>query len=292
MRLPFVVEMAANAFFYKASISVSGYAVLTTANANLLMVHGTPAQKDVFAARELSGQWFGTMCLSEPQAGSSLSDIATRAVPDGDDHPADVLGRPIASQATRCDPGGDREITRLHRIWCWPDPGGWRWCPAPAGSRCSRPRCTWTPRASCGERNDVAPGGLNLAGAPRHHQLLCSISTARRRHRIPGRSGPARAKHVPDERGAIRVGPAPRRWPGGRGGVEYARTQGRPRGAVARDASGAACPSSSTWMRAHPAGAALSEGALALELYCAGWSASGTRAARLPRGRPRCCWNC
>ena len=92
MQLPCVIEMAANAFFHKASIAMAGYALLTSGNANLLMAHGTPAQREVFAKNEFSGRWFGTMCLSEPQAGSSLSDVATRAVPDGDDCEADPLG--------------------------------------------------------------------------------------------------------------------------------------------------------------------------------------------------------
>ena len=92
MQLPCVIEMAANAFFHKASIAMTGYALLTSGNANLLMAHGTPAQREVFARNQFSGRWFGTMCLSEPQAGSSLSDVATRAVPDGDDFEADPLG--------------------------------------------------------------------------------------------------------------------------------------------------------------------------------------------------------
>ena len=48
------------------------------------MAHGTPAQREVFAKNEFAGRFFGTMCLSEPQAGSSLSDVATRAAPDGE----------------------------------------------------------------------------------------------------------------------------------------------------------------------------------------------------------------
>ena len=78
MQLPYLVEAAANAFFGKASISIGGN-LLTVGNANLLMAHGTPLQKQVFAANEFNGRWAGTMCLSEPQAGSSLSDIATSA---------------------------------------------------------------------------------------------------------------------------------------------------------------------------------------------------------------------
>ncbi len=92
MQLPCVVEMAANAFFSKAGIGLGGGGMLTSGDANLLMAHGTPRQREVFAKHEFAGRWFGTMCLSEPQAGSSLSDIATRAEPDGDDFEADPLG--------------------------------------------------------------------------------------------------------------------------------------------------------------------------------------------------------
>jgi butyryl-CoA dehydrogenase len=92
MQLPCVVEMAANVFFAKASVGLHGGNVLTTANANLLLTHGSERQRKVFAARELRGEWFGTMCLSEPQAGSALADILTRAVPDGVEFEADPLG--------------------------------------------------------------------------------------------------------------------------------------------------------------------------------------------------------
>ena len=91
MQLPYTVEAAANAFFAMASVSIGSH-MLTTGNANLLMVHGTPAQKEVFARHEFSGRFSGTMCLSEPQAGSSLSDITTRATPDGAEFDADPLG--------------------------------------------------------------------------------------------------------------------------------------------------------------------------------------------------------
>ena len=91
MQLPYTVEAAANAFFSMASVSI-GSGMLTTGNANLLMVHGTEAQKEVFAKNEFAGRFSGTMCLSEPQAGSSLSDVTTRAVPDGDGFEADPLG--------------------------------------------------------------------------------------------------------------------------------------------------------------------------------------------------------
>ena len=91
MQLPYTIEAPANAIFTIASASIGG-GMLTKGNAGLLMAHGTEAQKNVFAKTEYTGRWSGTMALSEPQAGSSLSDIATRATPDGDDFASDPLG--------------------------------------------------------------------------------------------------------------------------------------------------------------------------------------------------------
>jgi butyryl-CoA dehydrogenase len=91
MQLPYTVEAAANTFFAMASVSM-GSGLLTVGNANLLMAHGSELQKEVFALNEFSGRWSGTMCLSEPQAGSSLSDVMTRATPDGAAYQQDPLG--------------------------------------------------------------------------------------------------------------------------------------------------------------------------------------------------------
>src|SRR3954468_15591379 len=91
MQLPYTIEAAAGTFFATASVSIGG-GLLTKGHAHLLLVHGTEAQKAVFARNEFSGRFSGTMALSEPQAGSSLSDISTRATPDGADYEADALG--------------------------------------------------------------------------------------------------------------------------------------------------------------------------------------------------------
>jgi butyryl-CoA dehydrogenase len=87
LQLPCVVEMAGNAFFSKASVGCGGYTLLTSGNASLILAHGTPKQREVFAARELTGQWMGTMCLSEPAIGSSLGDITSRAELDDANDP-------------------------------------------------------------------------------------------------------------------------------------------------------------------------------------------------------------
>ena len=83
MQLPHVVDKACFACFKAANVATSAYPFLTVGNANLLLAHGSPEQIDTFVRPMLAGRFFGTMCLSEPQAGSSLADITTRAEPDG-----------------------------------------------------------------------------------------------------------------------------------------------------------------------------------------------------------------
>lgn len=79
MQLPSTLEKAASTFFTGANIGTSSYTFLTVGNANTLLHYGTPQQIDTFVKPMMEGRFFGTMCLSEPQAGSSLSDITTRA---------------------------------------------------------------------------------------------------------------------------------------------------------------------------------------------------------------------
>lgn len=79
LQLPHVVSMSINGMFTAANLGIANYSFLTIANANLLAAFASDEQKARFLPPMLEGRWFGTMCLSEPQAGSSLSDIRTRA---------------------------------------------------------------------------------------------------------------------------------------------------------------------------------------------------------------------
>ncbi|RYF76861.1 MAG: acyl-CoA dehydrogenase [Comamonadaceae bacterium] len=165
MQLPYTLQAAANSFFAMASVSI-GSGMLTSGNANLLMVHGTDMQKEVFAKNEFSGRWSGTMCLSEPQAGSSLSDVATRAVPDGDDFQADPLGPRYRLTGNKMwISAGDHELTEniVHIVLAKiPGPDG-KLVPGTRGiSLFIVPkRMVGTDGALTGERNDVALAGLN-----------------------------------------------------------------------------------------------------------------------------------
>ena len=166
MQLPCVVEKAGNSFFSQACIAMGGYAMLTVGNASLLVAHGTERQQQVFAAREFAGEWFGTMCLSEPQAGSSLSDISTRAVPDGDGFDADPLGPRYRIKGNKMwISGGEHELTPniVHLVLAKiPGPDG----KLPAGVKgislfIVPKKLVDADGRLTGERNDVELAGLN-----------------------------------------------------------------------------------------------------------------------------------
>jgi alkylation response protein AidB-like acyl-CoA dehydrogenase len=84
-QIPALIHTASTALTMAANIATAAYPMLTVANVRLLASLGLPGQIETFARPLVEGRWFGTMCLSEPQAGSSLSDVTTRAVTDGTD---------------------------------------------------------------------------------------------------------------------------------------------------------------------------------------------------------------
>ena len=86
LQLPWTVAQACMAFFQGANVGTIAYPFLTMANANLLRAFGTQEQKALYLKPMLEGRYFGTMMLTEPQAGSSLSDVATRAEPQAEGH--------------------------------------------------------------------------------------------------------------------------------------------------------------------------------------------------------------
>ncbi|MDT0633750.1 acyl-CoA dehydrogenase [Spectribacter hydrogenoxidans] len=84
LQLPYTISQSVAALFTAANIGTAGYPFLTGAAANLLRVVGSPEQQTRYMQPMIAGRFFGTMCLSEPQAGSSLGDIRTRAIPNED----------------------------------------------------------------------------------------------------------------------------------------------------------------------------------------------------------------
>ncbi|MFN7727156.1 MAG: acyl-CoA dehydrogenase [Rubrivivax sp.] len=165
MQLPYTLEAAANGFFGKASVSI-GAGMLTTGNANLLMAHGSPLQQQVFALNEFSGRFSGTMCLSEPQAGSSLSDVATKATPDGEGFEADPLGPRFRLRGNKMwISAGEHEITEniIHLVLAKIPGADGKIIPGVKGiSLFIVPKhLVDTQGELTGERNDVALAGLN-----------------------------------------------------------------------------------------------------------------------------------
>ena len=299
MQLPCVVEMAANAFFSKASVAMGGYAMLTSGNASLLMAHGTPAQREVFAKNEFAGRWFGTMCLSEPQAGSSLSDVATRAVPDGDDFESDPLGPRYRLRGNKMwISAGEHEITEniVHLVLAKvPGPDGKLVAGTRGISLFIVPKWLVDERAELtGERNDVALAGLNhKLGYRGTTNTLLNFGEGRFPVRASGGGGldgagaGAIGYRVGEVGGGLRcmfhmmnearigvgLGAVMLGYAGYEASLEYARqrSQGRPITGGGKDASQPQVPliRHADIKRMLLAQKAYCEGGLALELYCA-----------------------
>ncbi|MDM0112262.1 acyl-CoA dehydrogenase [Variovorax sp. J22R133] len=157
MGLPTVVERAGMAWLMGANVATAGYAYLTIGNANLLMAHGKPEQVRKYVPAMAQGRFFGTMCLSEPQAGSSLADVRTKAVPQSD-------GRYRIFGNKMWISGGDHEVSEniVHLVLAKiPDARG-QLPPGVQGiSLFTVPRRLVNGDGTLGERNDVVPAGVN-----------------------------------------------------------------------------------------------------------------------------------
>ncbi len=82
--LPELVAAAANEIWQSANMAFALCPMLTEGCAVALGIHGSHDLKAIFLPKLVSGEWAGTMNLTEPQAGSDLAEIKTRAVPNGD----------------------------------------------------------------------------------------------------------------------------------------------------------------------------------------------------------------
>ncbi|MBO9648133.1 MAG: acyl-CoA dehydrogenase C-terminal domain-containing protein [Variovorax sp.] len=157
MGLPSAVERAGFAYLMAANVATAGYAFLTIGNANLLMAHAEPEQVAKYVPPMGEGRFFGTMCLSEPQAGSSLADIRTKALPTGD-------GRYRLFGNKMWISGGDHDVSEniVHLVLAKiPDANG-QLLPGVQGiSLFTVPRRLVNEDGSVGERNDVALAGVN-----------------------------------------------------------------------------------------------------------------------------------
>ncbi len=153
MQLPWMAHQAINSMFVCANTSVSNYAFLTQGATNMLNECGSQELKDKYMPKMLEGDWFGTMCLSEPQAGSSLADIRTKAEPMGD-------GSYKITGTKMWISGGDHELTEniIHMVLA-KIPG------SPPGvkgiSLFLVPKHQVNDDGTIGESNNIALAGLN-----------------------------------------------------------------------------------------------------------------------------------
>jgi butyryl-CoA dehydrogenase len=289
MQLPYTVEAAANAFFACASVSI-GVTMLTVGNANLLMQHGSDLQKQVFALNEFNGRFAGTMCLSEPQAGSSLSDVATRATPDGDDFASDPLGQRYRLKGNKMwISTGDHELTEniVHLVLAKiPGADGKTIAGTKGISLFIVPKHLVDAQGQLtGERNDVALAGLNhKLGWRGTVNTLLNFGEGK----YPVRGAPGAVGYLVGEAGKglqcmfhmmneARIGVGLAATMLGLAGyyasLDYAktRTQGRPVGPAGKDPSQPPVRliEHADIKRMLLAQKAYGEGALALGLYCA-----------------------
>ena len=84
MGLPATLGMAINEMVCSANMSFGMYPGLSEGAYNALYLHGTDDQKDTYLPKLVTGEWSGTMCLTEPHCGTDLGLIRTKAVPNGD----------------------------------------------------------------------------------------------------------------------------------------------------------------------------------------------------------------
>ncbi|MDR7159095.1 acyl-CoA dehydrogenase [Arthrobacter sp. BE255] len=274
-QLPHVVDRACFAWFQAANIATSAYPMLTAAATRVLLAFGTERDVERYATPMIEGRFFGTMCLSEPDAGSSLADIAVRAElqPDGTFR---LFGGKMWIS------GGDHEMSEniVHLVLA-------RAVDAPQGIRglslYAVPKYLVEPDGSIGERNDVALAGLNHKMGYRGTTNTV-LDFGGGRYRPRGQAGAIGTLIGEENRGlaymfqmmneariAVGAGAAALGYTSFLHAVDYARTrsQGRPADARAPESSPVPIIRHADVRRMLLTSKAYVEGAMALVLYAA-----------------------
>jgi alkylation response protein AidB-like acyl-CoA dehydrogenase len=159
--LPELYGTAAQELWNSANMALALHTMLSSGAALAIAAHGTAEQKERYLVRMNSGEWAGTMNLTESGAGSDLGVMKTRAVPEGDHYR--IYGQKIYIT------WGDHDCNDniIHLVLAkLPD--------APAGSRGISlflvPKFLVNADGSLGERNDVYPVScehkLGIHGSP------------------------------------------------------------------------------------------------------------------------------
>ena len=106
MQLPAIINTACVSYFMSANPSTAGYPFLTSAAANLINAFAADEHKKKYLAPMFDGRFSGTMALTEPDVGSSLGDLTTKATPQ-EDGSYRIKGQKMYIS------GGDQDITCL-----------------------------------------------------------------------------------------------------------------------------------------------------------------------------------
>ncbi len=177
---------------------------LTTGAIECLQAWGSEEQKEVYLRKLVTGEWTGTMNLTEPQAGSDVGLCTTKAVPQGD-------GTYLVTGTKIYISFGEHDMTDniVHLVLArTPD--------APAGTKGISlfivPKFLVEEDGSIGRRNDVKCVSIeHKMGIHASPHLRDELRRRRRRHRLPrGRGEPGPARHVHDDE----LGPHRRGHPG------------------------------------------------------------------------------
>jgi alkylation response protein AidB-like acyl-CoA dehydrogenase len=94
-QIPTTVFNAATFILQAANYSASVFPFLTAGAANLILTFGSKELQETYTPKMFSGEWQGTMALTEPDAGSSLSDLITSATPTDEAGVFKILGQKI-----------------------------------------------------------------------------------------------------------------------------------------------------------------------------------------------------
>ncbi|HYB57289.1 MAG TPA: acyl-CoA dehydrogenase [Alphaproteobacteria bacterium] len=172
--LPTLIHVALSEMWNAANMSFALCPLLNFGAVEAINAHGSPEQKATYLPKMISGEWCGTMNLTEPQAGSDLSLIKTRAVRDGEHYR--ITGQKIFITY------GDHDLTDniIHLVLA-------RAPEAPAGTRGISlfvvPKMLVKPDGSLGARNDLRCVSLE--------------------HKLGIKASPTAVMAFGDERGAV-----------------------------------------------------------------------------------------
>jgi alkylation response protein AidB-like acyl-CoA dehydrogenase len=279
MQLPTMISNACMAYFMGANVATAGYPFLTIGNANLLLAHGTAEQIATYVQPMLAGRFMGTMCLSEPQAGSSLSDIKTRAdaQPDGTYR---LTGNKMWIS------GGEHELSEniIHLVLAKIPGTDGKMIPGVKGiSLFVVPKKLVNADGSLGERNDIALAGLNHKMGYRG-TTNCLLNFGEGKYKPGGKAGAigylvgeahkglsCMFRMMNEARIGVGLGATMLGYTGYLHALEYARNRPQGRAPMAKDPAVPQIPiiEHTDVKRMLLAQKSYVEGALALNLYCA-----------------------